>query len=135
MPREGKTRRGLATPRPGTAVSFDEPEFAPTLVVNQVPPSKDLNSAKMPASLASLPGELHARIASMCALQDERFKYAKLAIRSPTFPLADPEPAERWTTVGALSVVSKYWNKVTEPYRFSVRASSSRQTFFSLSAD
>ncbi|KWU43269.1 hypothetical protein RHOSPDRAFT_35144 [Rhodotorula sp. JG-1b] len=73
----------------------------------------------MPASLASLPGELHARIASMCALQDERFKYAKLAIRSPTFPLADPEPAERWTTVGALSVVSKYWNKVTEPYRFS----------------
>jgi hypothetical protein len=34
-----------------------------------------LISSEMPTTLASLPAEIHARIASMCALQDERFKH------------------------------------------------------------
>jgi hypothetical protein len=85
----------------------------------------------MPTTLASLPAEIHARIASMCALQDERFKHARYALRSGTFsPLAGPMPAERWTTVGALSIVSKYWNKVVAPYRFSVRETVLAALFF-----
>lgn len=75
------------------------------------------------ATLASLPAEIHARIAALCALQDRRFKHAKLALqKDTTFPVADPShtvPAP--STVGALSVLSKYWNQVAEPYRFSVR--------------
>ncbi|KAG0658938.1 hypothetical protein C6P46_005558 [Rhodotorula mucilaginosa] len=73
------------------------------------------------ATLASLPAEIHARIAALCALQDRRFKHAKLALqKDTTFPVADPShtvPAP--STVGALSVLSKYWNQVAEPYRFS----------------
>ncbi|KWU43297.1 hypothetical protein RHOSPDRAFT_26432 [Rhodotorula sp. JG-1b] len=79
----------------------------------------------MPVTLASLPAELHAGIASMCALQDERLRHAKYALHTATFaPLTDPNlcAKESWTTVGALSVVSKHWSKVTEPYRFSAKS-------------
>ena len=75
----------------------------------------------MPATLASLPAELHARIAAMCAVQDRRFKDAKSAINARRFPLTGPNHLSTYTTIGALSVLSRYWNKVTEPYRFSVR--------------
>ena len=34
---------------------------------------------------------------------------------------AEPPVHLIYTTIGALSVLSRYWNKVTEPYRFSVR--------------
>jgi hypothetical protein len=57
----------------------------------------------------------------MCALQDQRYKAAIFAADAPTFPTEDPRPAARLTTVAALSVVSKYWNRVVEPYRFWVR--------------
>lgn len=75
----------------------------------------------MQVTLASLPTEIHARIAGMCAVQDRRFKDAKGAINTVSFPLAGPASLCKTTTVAALSLVSKYWNKVTEPYRFSVR--------------
>ena len=76
------------------------------------------------ATLASLPAEIQTRIAAMCALQDRRFTHAKLALDTDTtYPVADPPsyvpPVP--STVGALSVLSKYWNQVSEPYRFSVR--------------
>jgi hypothetical protein len=44
----------------------------------------------MPVTLASLPAELHARIAAMCAVQDRRFKDAKSAINARRFPLTGP---------------------------------------------
>lgn len=80
----------------------------------------------MPATLASLPAEIHARIAAMCALQDQRYRAATFAAEAPTFP-TEPRPAARLTTVAALSVVSKYWNKVVEPYRFWVRQMATAQ--------
>lgn len=75
----------------------------------------------MPVTLASLPAEIHARIAGMCALQDRRFADVKLAIGTLRFPLAGPAMKSESTTLRALSMVSKHWSKVTAPYRFSVR--------------
>ncbi len=83
----------------------------------------------MPVTLASLPTEIHARIAAMCALQDRRFADAKCAIDTSTFPLAGPASIDNLTTVAALSLVSRYWNKVAEPYRFSVRQVVQREWF------
>lgn len=57
----------------------------------------------------------------MCALQYRRFADVKLAIGTLRVSLAGPAMDSESTTLDALSLVSKHWSKVTEPYRFSVR--------------
>ena len=96
--------------------------FVQLRATRQNPRSLNIAS-EMPATLASLPAEIHARIAGMCALQDRRFTDAKLAIGTLRFPLAGPAMDSQFTILGALSLVSKHWAKVTAPYRFSVRRS------------
>ena len=59
---------------------------------------------EMPATLASLPPEIHAKIAAMCALQDQRYLDAEYASRLSTLPLQ--RPARKPATVSALSVLS-----------------------------